>query len=49
MRGRSHQAEDPRWDPANHAFWTEFFVQRHRRELEDTGRNGAVYGRKNIG
>ena len=43
------QAEDPRWDPANRAFWAEFFVQRHARKLEDTGHNGPVIGRKNAG
>ena len=34
---------------ANHAFWTQYFTERHRRQLEDTGRNGAVNGQNYSG
>ena len=41
------QAADPRWQPDNEAFCTQYFVRRHEQELADTGRNGPVEGHCN--
>ena len=42
----AEQAENPRWDLANNAFWTAYFVEHHHQELEDTNDNGPVSGQK---
>ena len=45
IAGLSHvQAVDPRWQPDNDAFWTQYFVRRHRQELTDECHNGPVEG-----